>query len=180
VEIADDKLGFHLKGAHEMDERLLEESKASEVFEIAEVLALIGKATAGEGEDALQMASDGEKRRDVERELDAERDKTAGAADELRGSIDQGDYRIVAALKNLAVMHEKHVGDIAEARAGLMVIDGDGLFAQIGGGHDEGFHARIGNEQMLQRRVGQENAEPRNAGSDGWSDAVGVARGRGR
>ena len=37
-----------------------------------------------------------------------------------------------------------------EAGAGFVVVNGDGLFAEVGGGHHECLHARIGEEQMLQ------------------------------
>ena len=70
-------------------------------------------------------------------------------------------------------MHEEGVGDGPEAGAGLVVVDGDGFFAQVGGGHHQSLHARIGEEQVLQRGVGQKDAEPGNAGGDFRGDAVG-------
>ena len=54
----------------------------------------------------------------------------------------------------------------AEPREGLVVVDGDGLFAEVGAGHDEGADAGIGKEQMLQGRVGKKDAEPRDSGGD--------------
>ncbi len=63
----------------------------------------------------------------------------------------------------------------------FVVVDGDGLFAEVGAGHHEGVDARIGKEQMLQRRVGQKDAEPGNARRDGSGNAAsdhGGARGR--
>ena len=39
------------------------------------------------------------------------------------------------------------------------------------------LHARVGEEQMLQRRIGQKNAEPGNAGRDRGRDvSAGIAR----
>ena len=118
-----------------------EEIEAGEVLQIAQMLALVGKAAAGEGEDILQMAADGEQRRRRRKfgQRHAERNKAAGAADQLRRAIDDGGDRIVAALQNFAVVHQEGVGDVAEPGEGLVVVDGDGLFAEVGGGHDEGL-----------------------------------------
>ncbi len=69
-------------------------------------------------------------------------------------------------------MEEEGVGDRPEAGASLGVIDGDGFFTQIGGGHHKSL-ARIGKEQVLQRGVGQKDTEPGNAGGDFRGDAVG-------
>ena len=72
-----------------MRERLAEEVEAGEIFKIAQMLALVGEAAAGEGEDIFQMAADGEQRRRIERQRHGERHEAAGAADELRRAIDQ-------------------------------------------------------------------------------------------
>ncbi len=67
----------------------LKEVEAGEVFEIAEMLALVGEAAAGEGEDVFEMAADGEQRRSFERKRDAEGNEAAGAADDLRRTVDE-------------------------------------------------------------------------------------------
>ena len=102
-----------------MIERLAEEVEAGEVFQIAHVLALIGESAAGEGEDIFQVAADGEQRRGVEGQRHTERHIAAGAAQELRRTIDDGGDGIVAALQDFAIVHQKGVGDLAEARRGL-------------------------------------------------------------
>ena len=175
VHIVDHGLGLDLEGAHEVVERLAEKVEAGEVFEIAEVLALIDEAAAGEGEDIFEMAADGEQRRSVQRQRDAERNEAARAANELRSAIDDGGDGVVAALKDFAVVHEEGVGDGAEAGAGFVVVDGDGLFAEVGGGHDEGLDARVGEEEMVQGRVGEKDAEPGDAGGDGGGDGAWIA-----
>jgi hypothetical protein len=152
---------------HEVIEGLAEEVEAGEVFEIAEVLALICEAATREGEDILEMATDGEERRGVKRKRDGERDEAAGAADELRSAVDDGGHGVIAALKDFAVVCEEGVGDGGEAGAGFLVVDGDGFLAEIRGGHDEGLDARVCEEQMVQGRVREKKAEPRNAWGDG-------------
>ena len=54
----DDCLRLNFKGAHQVIESVLEELEAGQVFKVAEVLALIGIAPAGEREHALEMAAD--------------------------------------------------------------------------------------------------------------------------
>ena len=69
-------------------------------------------------------------------------------------------------------MHQERVGDIREPAPCLIVVDGDWLFAQVCGSHHKGIHAGIGEEKMLEWRIGQVDAEPGNAWSDGGRDAV--------
>ena len=173
MEIVDDGLGLNLEGAHEVVERLAEKVEAGEVFKIAEMLALVDESAASKGEDILEMASDGQERRSFERQRDAERNEAAGATDDLRRAVDDGSDGVVAALEDFAVVHEKGVGDVGEAGAGFIVIDGDGLFAEIGGGHDEGLDAAIGEEEMVQGCVREKEAEPGDAGGDGRGDGTG-------
>ena len=156
-------------------ERLAEELEAGEIFEIAQVLALVGKAAAREGKDILQMAADGQQRRRIERQRHGERHKAARAANQLRRAIDQRHHGVVAALQNFAVVHQECVGDVPEPREGFVVVDGDGLFAEVGAGHHQSLHARIGKEQMLQRRVRQKDAQPRNSRRDGLGNAAACA-----
>ena len=63
MQIVRDRLRLDLEGTHEVRERLAEEIEAGEIFKIAQVLALVGEAAAGEGEDIFEMAADGEERR---------------------------------------------------------------------------------------------------------------------
>jgi hypothetical protein len=134
-------------------EGLAKKIEAGEVFEVPEMLALIDETAAGEGEDIFEMTADGEERWSVKRQRYAERDESAGAANELRRSVDDGGDGVVAALEDFAVVQEEGVGDGAEAGAGFVVVDGDRLFAEVGGGHDESMDARIGEEEMVQGSV---------------------------
>ena len=67
-------------------------------------------------------------------------------------------------------MHEEGVGDAAQALNGFAVVDGDGFFTEVGGGHDEGRNLAGGEEEVLERGVGEEDAEPGNAGGYSLSD----------
>ena len=118
--------------------------EAGEIFEIAQVLALVGKAAAREGKDILQMPADGQQRRGIEGQRQRERDKAAGAANQLRRAIHQRHHGIVAALQNLAVVHQECVGDLPEPRQRFVIVDRDRLFAEVGAGHYQRLHASIG------------------------------------
>ena len=101
--------------------------------------------------------------------------KPAGAANELRSTVDDGGDRIVAALKNLAVVHQEGVCDCAQADAGFIVVNRDRLFAEVGGGHDEGLDARVGEEEMVRGRIGEKETEPGDARGNGGGDGAHVA-----
>ena len=66
MQIVDDGLRLNLEGAHQVVERLAEELQASQVFQIAQVLALIDKAAPRQRKDIFQMTADGQKRRRIE------------------------------------------------------------------------------------------------------------------
>ena len=173
MEVVGDGLGGELKGGLEVGEGVLEEFEGGALLEVAEVLALVGVGASGEGEDGLHLAADGEQRRRVEGQGDGKRDVAAGAADELGLAGDDGGDGVVSALEDFAIVEEEAVGDAVEAGAGFVVVDTDGLVGEVGAGHDEGGEAAVGKEQVVERRVGEEKAEPRDAGGDGWGDGIG-------
>ena len=84
MQIVHDRLGLNFEGAHQVVESVLEKLQAGEVFEIAEMLALVGVATASQRKHALEMAADGEQRRRVHWQVDGQRYKPARSADDLR------------------------------------------------------------------------------------------------
>ena len=146
--------GLDLEGLHQVSQRLAEKIEAGEVFEVAQMLALVNKTAARQSKDVLQMPAHGQQRRRIKWQPHGERHKSAGAADQLRRTIDQRHYGVVAALQNLAVVHQKCVGDVPEPREGFVIVDRDGLFAEVGAGHHESLHARIRKKQMLQGCIG--------------------------
>ena len=75
-------------------------------------------------------------------------------------------------------MQQEGVGDLAQTRAGFVVVDGDGLLAQVGGGHHQRANARVGKEQMLQGRVRQKDAEPRDSRRNRGRDSAIAAAAR--
>ncbi len=108
--------GLDLEGAHQMSQRLSEKLETRNVLEIAQVLALVGKTAAREGKDVLQMPAHGQQRRRIKRQRHRKRHKSARAANQLRRAVDQRHHRVVAALQDFAVVHQKCIGDVLEPR----------------------------------------------------------------
>ena len=78
VKIVNDGLGLDLEGAHEVIERLAKEVETGGRFKIAEMLALVGDASAGKGEDAFEMPAHGEQRRRLKRQARCRVERSRG------------------------------------------------------------------------------------------------------
>src|SRR5579859_718951 len=172
MQIVRDRLGIDFKRVHQVTERMLKELETDRIFEIAQVLALVGELAAREGKHIFEVAANRKQRRRIERQWDCEWNVSAGAADELGRSVHYGGNRVIAALKDFAVVHQESVGDVAQAGSGFLVVDGYRLFAEVGGGHDERPHSGIGEEKVLQRSIRQIDTEPGDAGRYRWCNAV--------
>ncbi len=159
VEIVGDGGGVDFEDLLEVVDGLLEEVVGGEVFEVADVLAQEGVGASGEADGVLELASDGEDRRDGFAELDGGGNEASRATNELRAGGEVLNDRVVAAEEDVAIVEEEEVGNGGEAGEGFAVVDGDGLFAEIGAGHDEGGEAGVGEEQVVERGVGEEEAE---------------------
>ena len=70
--------------------------------------------------------------------------ETAGAAEHLRAASDEADDGIVATAEDVAIVDEVGVGDAVKTPDGFVIIDGDGLFAEVGAGHDESIELAAG------------------------------------
>src|SRR5579863_2187045 len=104
MQIVNHNLRFDLECVHHMGKRLAKEFETSQILEVAEVLALVNKATARQREYALEVPADGKYRRRIKWQRYGQRHKTTGTADQLWRSINQRHHRVVATLQNLAVM----------------------------------------------------------------------------
>ena len=54
-------------------------------------------------------------------------------------------------------MNQEEVSDSVQARHGLEIVNGDRLLREVATGHDQGLKTAGSQEQMMQRRVRQEN-----------------------
>ena len=127
------------------------------VLQVADVVADPGPAVPGQAEGALQLRTAGEDRTaDIERQV--ARDVAAAAAQELRPPRDHAHDRVVGPRLDGPVSHQEEVGDPREPLQGVGVPVGDRLVGDVGAGEDE-RGARIAEQQVMERRVRQHDAE---------------------
>ena len=128
---------------------MIEELEAGRILQIAEVLALIYESAASQCEDILEVPAHREQGWSIDGQRNRKRDVPAGATDKLRRSINYGSNGVIAALQDFAIVHQKCIGDVAQASTSLLVIDRNWFFAQVGRGHDQRLNPRIGKKEVL-------------------------------
>ncbi len=102
-------------------------------------------------------------------------DRLAG----IRASADHACHRVVVARPDAPVVEQEAVGDARQPARGVGVIDGQWLVREVAAGeHDRPLER--GEQQVMERRVGQEEPDPSVAQADRWGqgDAAGVCPGR--
>ena len=78
---------------------------------------------------------------------------------------DHHRHRVVAARHDLAVVHEEQVRDLPQAAQRVVIAVCEGLVGQVARRHDE-RQAALGQQEVVERCVGQEHAEQRAARRD--------------
>ena len=100
------------------------------------------------------------------RELDRERGVAAGAAQDQFAAHHHAHDGVVHVPDDGAVVDEEQIGDAAEAFEGFVLVGADRLVAQVAArGHDGEPERR--QEQVMQRGVGEHDAEVGVAGGEG-------------
>ena len=90
------------------------------MVEIAEMVADEGVPIPAQGERSLQLAADGQdRRRTGHRQRDRRRRIAARATHDPRRTVNHPRHRIVDPARNVAIVHQKDIGDTAEPRAGV-------------------------------------------------------------
>ena len=82
----------------------------------------------------------------------------AGAAHDGLAPRDHARHGVVVAGADLAVMGEEPVREAGEPREGVRVVRGERLVREVAGGEDQRSADRL-EQQVVERRVGQEHAE---------------------
>ncbi len=168
---------MHLKNALEVLNSLAEEAVAFQIFQIADVLAEECFAAAKDANGVFQFTADGQNRLRFVFKGNRYGNKTAGTAQHLRLAGGDANDGIIAAAQDIAIVNEVSIGDAVEPAEGFGVIDGDGLFAEVGAGHDKRVEFGAGKEEMVKRGVRQKNAQKMIARSNAFREAgVGLAR----
>ncbi len=130
------------------------------------MLALINMPSPRQRKHILQVPAHGQQRRRFQ--INPGANSTPSGTNPRARRINCGapsttaSNRIVAALQNLAVVHQERIGNPAQPRPRLVVINRNRLLAQIGRSHHQRPHPLISKQQMLQRRIRQKNSQPRN------------------
>ena len=164
VEVAGEDLGLELEEGLEARHRGLEGLEGLEPVEVADVGPQGGLVAPGQAAGVLLLGShrqDGPPQRP--REPDRAGDEAAGTAEEQRVAGDHAGYGVVAAGGDGPVVDEEEVGHQREAAQGIVVLEGDGLVGEVSARHDQ-RPAHGVREQVVEGRVGEEDAEERALG----------------
>ena len=157
MEIVGDHAGLDVEHGEEEPEVGPERFVGELGVEIAEMRGEERLAAERHAEGALQLRPDRDQRprrrhrepHDTRREPTRTPDREAHA-----------DDGVLAAAVDRAVVGEEGVGDVAEPLARFVVGDRDGLVGAVAARQHE-RPARVGHEEMVERRVGEHHAELR-------------------
>ncbi len=187
MQVAGDRLRFDIKDLEEVADRLGMEAHRRCVVEAADMLGDEGFAPARHRDGRFQVRADGKHVRPVAAEIDRLRHEAARASQEGRRAVDDRHHRIVGAGHDRAVVRDDEVGDPGEFLMRLVVADDERLAARIGarrhqhesvgsmpGDRVNGRSGRNVEDQMMRRRIGQHDAEPREPRRDGRSEHTAV------
>jgi hypothetical protein len=172
VEVAGDHLGVYAEEALEAPDLLFVRVAGLEVVEVADVGSEPRLVPRNEAEGVLELGAareHGTPHRADERHRPGH--EPACATQHGRAAGDHPRHGVVAAVLDLAVVGQKEIGDAGQALAGLVVPGRHRLLGQVAGGHDEGS-AGLREEQVVERGVGEDQADEGVAGGDGGSEAA--------
>jgi hypothetical protein len=100
------------------------------------------------------------------------RNKTARTSQLPRHAARHAHHGIVAAQKNLAVVHQEAVSQPTQAIGSFPIINGDRLLAQVAAGHHQGLEFALGKQKVMQRRIRQKNSQVAIEGGNGSSEIL--------
>ena len=138
-----------------------------------------GPPALGEAEGVLELGAAGEQRRRLDRQREARGHEAARAPHDQRAGTAAADRAQRPSRRSgldRAVVEEEEVGDPAEPLERVVVAVGDRLVGDVAARHHQ-RHAGVGEQQHVQRRVGEHHAE---VGRDGATDGATGAAGRRR
>ena len=167
VEVVDDDFRLQGEEPREVGEPVREGAVGREVLEVAVVGRHVGAPAAREGERVLELGAHGEQRhRRRDRQRQGLGRVPAGAAHDGLAPGDHARDGIVVAGPDLPVVGEEPVREAAQPREGIRVVRGQRLVREVPGGEDE-RPAHGLEQQVVERRVGQEDAQAPVPGRDG-------------
>src|SRR5579884_3259919 len=172
MQVASERLGGKFEDATHMRDGLLEKVMALEVLEIPDVLAEESLLVTGETNRVLQFAANCEDGWNFFVQENRHGDVPTGSAYLTHAAATRAYHGIIFANEDVAIVHEGKIGNALEPAHGLAIVDDDRFFAQVGTGHHERAEFSCVEQQVMNRRVGQKQAEVAIAGSDTLGDFV--------
>ena len=167
VEVVGHHLGLHAVEVAEVVDRLQERAVRGQVLEVADVVAGHHGGALHDADRALQL---GPEREDLAPAHEGQRERLGRVAprpaEHLEPAGGGPGHGVVAADVDRPVVGEEPVDEGAQAGDGVVVVVGDGLVAEVPARH----HQRPpdpGHEKVVERAVGQQDAELGQAGGDG-------------
>ena len=171
MQVVRDQFGLHREQPLEVRDAVGEGAQGLVVAQVADVVRDPRAAVAGERERVLELGADREQRR---RRRDRERrgDEPARAPHDPPAAHDG----VVDPRVDRPVVQEEQVRDPAQPLQRVVVRERDRLVGHVAARHHQ-RHADVGQQQVVQRRVGEHHAEVVRARRDRRRDArVGAAR----
>ena len=159
VQVVRDGSRRHAKQLFQIGQRLFEEPQGFVILQVANVLAQDGVASLGEAEGVFQLAAAGQQLGRGAAQVESLRSITARPAQHALAAFESADHRIVGAHVDAAIMREEPVGHVADSFLRLAVVHYDGLFADIAAGHHQRIESRAVEEQVVQQRIRQHDAQ---------------------
>ena len=143
-----------------MGDALLVEIQAFRPGQLADVLAQVGLAPAHQAEAVLHLRAAGEDIPGRPLQQDRHRRVAPRPAQQSRPAPHHPGHRVVHPGDDLPVVEEKEVCQTAEPGERLVIARADRLVAEVAAGHDEHRRGeRLGQEQVVERRVGEHHPE---------------------
>ena len=181
VKIVGDDLGVYAEEPLGALDGLLERANGVEALEVADVRAEVGGVADTDTEGVLEMSAAGQDR-PFERlpHRYPPGHVAAGPPKDDGPSGQNARDRVVRGRFDLPVVQEEEVGDASELLERVAVAVSDGLVGEIARGHHQ-RSTHLGEEQVMQGGVRQDQAHERVAGRDAGGDGAsrrGAAPGR--
>ncbi len=140
-------------------------------IEIAEVLAHHHLAAERQRDGALELPAEREHaRRGRPGEPERQRREAARATEDHRAPRPDAHHRVVDRPHDRPIVDEEQVGDVAEPRERLVVVDADRLLGEVAARADERARRGLGEQSACSGVDGSIDAEPRVAGRDRGRD----------
>ena len=176
VEVVDDDLGLERQQPRKVGEPVGERPVGREVLEVTVVRRDVGTCAPGQRERVLELGAHREQRRRGRHgQVDRVGRMAARAAHDRLAARDDARDRVVVARADLAIMRQEAVGETRQAGQRVRIVGRQRLVGEVAGReHDRPVELR--HEHVVERRVGQEHAQPAVARRDGRGHCRGYPR----